>query len=252
MLRDLRESSGTNLSCFTTLPRHAPSASLNQNFPPPPISRFPGDGLDGRWPAMSRSMPANADIIDLTEDPDITLDHHPQSRRTFGPTHNSRHTRIPQNIINLAEFDDADDTNVPLEDDDGSSDVEIVGSNTIRNPPIPPSPYQTRLPSFPRPTYFDAPPQLPRWAFPVEMLGRLPSFMRPQLARPTEPRVRIPTPIRPGGPGIERHYTPIGFQLPDLNFDTPAFPIGNPDPPRPPTAPTYSAPSPVAEGFTRT
>ena len=225
------------------------------------MPRFPGDGLDFRTPVISSSTPV-PDIIDLTGDQENTPPEPVSNRRSSSIGRPTRPQR--QDIIDLEGGDDeevdiTEASGEVTEDEGGSSDVEILYTNQIR-PPSPP-----RLPRASR-TLPALPPTLGAgagWTHFSSLFQHMPiiggNSYRPAMGNGegTQHQHGVRA-FRFSGQVIREEFAdddvfrPMGFRLPALDFETTAFHIGRHEPPQRPSPPRYTAPSPVAEGFTRT
>jgi len=251
---------------------HLPPLQLPGN--PPPPRRYPGDGFDFRRPANT-TMPTAA-VIDLTSDTEPS----PETRRMPPPpatTRASRGPRFDRDIIDLS--------------DDPPAAQHSTSRNMARSNPQPESPeiqfMGTR--QLPAPRRRPEPePMLDIVNLDIDMdddfevlgettrnnggrrggnqgqraygtqaaVGGLARFL-PQLFRETVGRVH------PGGPGLIRpvaprrfqqrptfqNYTPGNFAVPQMDFNQVAFDLGGERDEAP--DPTYEAPPPAPEGFTR-
>jgi hypothetical protein len=247
LIDNLRAHQNFTFSAQTHYPL-APSASLNRNFPPPPLTRFPGDGLDLRTPVMSNHQSRNQDVIDLTTDAETPNWHsYTQSR----PPTEAR--RQPE-VIDLVSDGSNDSTDA--HEMDNSPEVEFVSSRPLSGRLRPTHPnimasgsdmmrhfLNTITPSNdsnqPR-----APPGLAMALFSRGDRHSTRTLFRDILQDDD------------GGDPLFQH---ANFRRPDLlRYDAVGF-EWNPhaetvraEPMAPPPPPQYSAPAPAPEGFTRT
>jgi hypothetical protein len=246
-------------SSDTSRPRF-PHALLSplQSMPPTPPHRYPGDGLDYRRPISSLPVPGRDAVIDLTDEDDSVPPAPPSRPDTEGRQRAAqRLPRSEREIIHLDEDDDAGTS--------GSPDVQFISSRPLGlprpNAPVPPTPPTDDV------EFITARTTTPGdWA--MNMLlsndNRRVAHLRQRIehianlnARPPSTPPRMFALARRGrGTGRAHPQHGVGirvgvsFRPPGLmDFDTPAFDVATGN--RTPAPPTYHAPPPAPEGFTR-
>ena len=243
--------------------------------------RSVGDGLDFRRPVMSQPSQPTQSIIDLTEEPDSPLEHH--HRQSTNPTNISsranRPPRFPRDIIDLEAESPDDGVTRGV-----SPDIEVLSygpSHAVRES-------QARQrgvaghAAMLRPASLSQDGQISRNGNPDRnpyLLQRMRNMVHNAAAghinrqRATEVldveewhrRSGIPPHMGHflarnfantdySEPGDDAAFVVRGspeYQLPrHLDFDIQGFPMGNEMIPQPP-APTYEAPPPARDGYTR-
>ena len=248
----MSEPSGNNTS---------PPSHENSGLRLPPI-RFERDGLDLRRPIMSRPQSSVIDLTDLPDSPPPPQNHVPRSSRANRPP------RFSRDIIVLDAENDQTEGAVVVRD--GSPEVEVLSSRTTQDPRLP---VRARARTATLRPYLARPDRSRRIEDPPHLIQYMRNMFHnrhhrtsAQVGRPGtmavvevnemgEPFNPSPGSLNslffddPDDEGMFVHQT-TGFQLPrDLDFDVAAFPMGGhiPQPP----APTYDAPPPPRDGFTR-
>lgn len=221
-------------------------SSLNSRSPDPvqlpPLRHFLGDGMDFRRPAPVNRQQA---VIDLTEEAEETVSRYqPQGTRPAPPP-------PPQsaNIIDLSVDTPAQRRNLRT---DPSPDVEVLWSRPLphdqqaRANPVGQARrgadqhnrHRTRADGGH--SRRDSPPQILSLA----------AVRNPHMNAAAGAR-HVHHLIMPRDQRVQFQGALAGmFALPDLNYDQPAFDLGFVDA-MPHPSPTYKAPSPPREGFTR-
>ena len=291
MLREDHRLDNLQHRTTTSIPRypHAPSDSLNRNFPPPTL-RFPGDGFDHRRPIMSQPRSNLIDLtLDLDEDSNLSSRPIPPPRRRGTPLPSP--FRDDHEIISIDDgddddFDDVDDGRINRghgrhteeelggfeEIEDPGSDIELLfsrprssvqGRTAHNERPLPPGFREhSRARARSRGSAArivgdiqDGParpvPRAPTDAL-SNFIQRIPQmFMGPHRNFAQQMRMNMP----PFGVHFDDDFEELripDFNQPDLNFEAVAFDLGQNNQSRqPPVRPTYQAPTPAAEGFTR-
>ena len=226
---------------------HRPFSSVFNSFsnfsmPNLPTIRFAGDGLDYRRPTATVPVSNTQDIIDLTGD------HSPEVHRQTRP----RNRAIPGNFIDI----DEESTRVNVDDSSQSSDLELLEVRSIRSRntsvPDPPPREHTR----PRSTL--RPPPTQNQPFAVggwDGLRRHAQGHRGNHNHETARRFHQLLHTNHPNPRREMllmHQSPDIILPGDLDFVTQGFQMGDvTDRQQPPPLPTYEAPSPAMQGFTR-
>jgi hypothetical protein len=251
--------------------------------------RFAGDGFDFRRPAGSASvgvidLSGEEDIIDLTEDDsgygasqdveglhDINEDRDPQESHRNRRTNNGA-PRLPRGMDIIIDLDNGDEdwtlATPPAQEEPGSPEIQIVSSRQISQP--------HRGDSEGDDVQFLRVNRLPEEEVQrrrdrsnsraMELLGTLNgrfTHLRAHVERfnvqmnrtaagidrrpgGIAPRRSANVPVHPRGPG---HFH---FAQPMLEFDIVGFDLGGAQPRAPePTVPSYLAPLPAREGWTR-
>ena len=203
------------------------SSSLQRSFPLPATHRFVGDGVDHRRPVMSTGRDDSA-VIDLTQD-------------SPGPARSTGYASRP-NAPHTAEIIDVDE--LPVQ-----SEVQHLYTRPRHVPQPQPVPDQRPAPAHHQP-----------YARPHAMQGRLPGFQQLLADASAYHDGRLPHHLfgliarfRGGDNVLEYPQPPLrDFPVPEMDYQTAAFALGDPTPPpQPPPPPRYSSPPPAREGFTR-
>lgn len=235
---------GESSSRGAAAPRHHPHhLSL-----PVPQTHYQGDGYDFRRPIMSTTPPPppqTEDVIDLTNEPDSPpsqLSRAQPSRTQSLHSHQPRRHRPPRfgrNIMaDVVDLEDGAAHTVDI-DPPSSPEVEFLHS-TVRARPVPTHPSAPRRlldvlthaqSSFMSPTA--------QQAFREEIAIRARHIGRRRVNQPSLEELFLADNLNPN----------IDLTI-DLDYQAPAFTMNEPTLPTPP--PSYKAPSPAPEGFTRT
>ncbi|KAL8995595.1 MAG: hypothetical protein Q9169_004706 [Polycauliona sp. 2 TL-2023] len=234
-----RRSFSSALSTATSTP------SIFNSFPSfsMPTLRFPGDGLDFRRPAITAPVQNPQDIIDLTDD------HSPEVQRPTRPFHRAN----PRTFIDVDELS----TRATVDSSSQSPDLELLEVRAIRsdnnNRPEPRRSEHSRPRSILRPPGSSHPDNEP---FAVGGWNSL----RPHAQGHRNNDERLPrlhhllhTPhLNPRHEMLLMHQNRNTILPGDLDFVTQGFQMGDVTArPPPPALPTYDAPPPAREGFTR-
>lgn len=246
------------------------------NMAPPPQRRFAGDGFDYRRPISStRPFPAEPDIIDLTSDdasgPSASeAQSRPASAAPLRPTHATRNVppqrgpRFGRDIMVISDSEDAvEDRSHQAPAPPGSPEVQFVRSRR-RTPPAARPPVIDVDDYEPEPD--DVEITAERRDFGIHSIfGRVGGWaMMDAIHRHTHHFGYQPAPPprnnegdragfrQFGGYHINRAPIPhIGLDLGiDMDYDVVGFDMDTGERPAQP-APTYNAPPPAPEGFTR-
>ncbi|KAL8852353.1 MAG: hypothetical protein Q9221_002737 [Calogaya cf. arnoldii] len=213
------------------------------SMPNLPSLRFPGDGLDFRRPAPTVPVPQARDIIDLTGDSSPEVQRHARSSNRV-------------NLSNLINVDE-ESTRATVDNSGQSPDLELLEVRSIRSQNPHDLEPRRREHSRPRPTlrppgtsHNDNPP------FTVGGWGALRQHAQGQRNNHEAAR-RFHHLLHTNHPN-PRHDMLLMHQardivLPgDLDFVTQGFHMGDVTPRQAqPAPPTYDAPPPAREGFTR-
>lgn len=227
---------GSTRSLFDSFP--------NFSMPNLPSFRFPGDGFDFRRPAPTVPIPNARDIIDLTED------YSPEIQRHARPTNRATH----RNFIDV----DEESTRANVDSSSQSPDLELLEVRSIRSQNTSDPEPRRREHSRPRPIL--RPPgssHTDNSPFTVGGWSGLRQHAQGHHRSNHETARRFHHLLHTNHPN-PRHEMLLMHQgrdiiLPgDLDFVTQGFQMGDATPRQPqPAPPTYDAPTPAREGFTR-
>ncbi|KAI4279311.1 MAG: hypothetical protein LQ337_000342 [Flavoplaca oasis] len=214
----------------------------NFSMPNLPTFRFAGDGLDYRRPTPTVPLPNNQDIIDLTED------HSPEVQRQPRPISRTN----PGNFIDI----DEESTTVNVDDASQSPDLELLEVRSIRsqNTSVP----DHRPRENARPRSILRPPRTENQPFAVGGWDGLRQHAQGHRSNHNhETARRFHHLLQTNHPNPRRemllmHQSPDIILPGDLDFVTQGFQMGDvTNRQQPPPLPTYDAPSPAMQGFTR-
>ncbi|KAL8900997.1 MAG: hypothetical protein Q9192_000773 [Flavoplaca navasiana] len=207
-----------------------------------PTFRFAGDGLDYRRPTPTVPLPNNQDIIDLTED------HSPEVQRQPRPSNRTN----PGNFIDI----DEESTTVNVDDASLSPDLELLEVRSIRSQNTSVPDHRPRENARPRSTL--RPPHIENQPFAVGGWNGLRQHAQGHRSnRNHETARRFHQLLHTNHPNPRRemllmHQSPDIILPGDLDFVTQGFQLGDvTNRQQPPPPPTYKAPSPARQGFTR-
>lgn len=227
---------GSTRSLFDSFP--------NFSMPNLPSFRFPGDGFDFRRPAPTVPIPNARDIIDLTDD------YSPEIQRHARPTNRATH----RNFIDV----DEESTRANVDSSSQSPDLELLEVRSIRSQNTSDPEPRRREHSRPRPIL--RPPgssHTDNSPFTVGGWSGLRQHAQGHHRSNHETARRFHHLLHTNHPN-PRHEMLLMHQgrdiiLPgDLDFVTQGFQMGDATPRQPqPAPPTYDAPTPAREGFTR-
>jgi hypothetical protein len=237
------------------------------NMPPTHPRRYPGDGFDYRRPMSLSAGESQAAVIDLTADdagPSVSSSSRPSVPRGQRPQRPPRFANaIFANEIIDIEAEDVRRSAAPPD----SPELEFISSRRIdpsRRDPPPPRPREeddleiigsNTVPREQRQHRWVGPGGLGAMLMAIQREDDLPpgrgfDHLRQRIQRAAN-NMRPPViPPRGGGRGGGRGRIHVGFVAPNMDFEMVAFDMGLGGGPAPPP-PTYDAPEPVPEGFTR-
>ncbi|KAF2658889.1 hypothetical protein K491DRAFT_776001 [Lophiostoma macrostomum CBS 122681] len=226
--------------------------------------RFPGDGFDFRRP-VSLSRSDSQLVIDLTlEDAAPALPTAPDNRQP-APARPQRPPRFSRDIIAVSDDEDEeerDSEQEPARIPSDSPEIEFIRARRIEPQHQGPAPQhgnnpdeddvqivgENVLPGEPH----DIGAILANQEYLQRQIRAVQAMRRAQQAH-VGMRLRHHQIMHPAAPprGRPRAHVHVGFIAPNLDFDMVGFDVGR-RPASPPRAPTYNAPDPAPEGFTRT
>ncbi|KAF2011416.1 hypothetical protein BU24DRAFT_466128 [Aaosphaeria arxii CBS 175.79] len=252
-LRRLSTSREPSMSADSSRPQHSglhlPPLPGLHNMPPERIRRYPGDGFDFRRPApLQHTASPQPDFIDLTSD-----EPGPSARNGHQEVPVQRPPRFSREIIHIDEEDAR-----PPAPTFGSPEIEFLSSRRISPVLRQPSPDDDVEITGSAPVPAERRVMQARQHLDV-MVGVFQGLLQnEQFSQRSFAHLRAhlrnagrQQPVHPPRRRVGARIH-VGFVPPMMNFDEVGFDLGLGGNAPTPTPPTYDAPPPAPEGFTRT